>query len=71
MDDFLLQKFGLDSYEHVGRDVIPARVAALNKFKVEHKKFFFFFVRKTCLSFSRKIIFKYSYLIVTGPLGKV
>uniref|UniRef100_A0A7N2KQZ9 Uncharacterized protein n=1 Tax=Quercus lobata TaxID=97700 RepID=A0A7N2KQZ9_QUELO len=38
LDDFLLQKIGSDSYDHVGRDVIPAkRVAALNKFNAEHK----------------------------------
>ncbi|KAK9997771.1 hypothetical protein SO802_017374 [Lithocarpus litseifolius] len=42
------------SYEHVGREVIPAkRVAALNKFNAEHKKFVFLLEKHACLSVVR------------------
>lgn len=49
MDEFLHQKFGSDSYEHVGSDAIPA-ARRTAEFNAKHKQFVFLLEKHACLS---------------------
>ncbi|KAK8645588.1 hypothetical protein V6N13_119412 [Hibiscus sabdariffa] len=50
LDDFLRQRFGIDSYERVDNGVIPSKKqSALNRFNKEKERFVFLLETRACL----------------------